>query len=182
MGRLAKIVATAALMSSAPAVLAETSTRERVRRVLAARFSSSHRVAPEELRLEPEARARIERRLGAPLDREGYTFFVARTGGRVDGYALVDRERSRFDWYHFAVFLYPRGAVTSVDVLRYPAPRGGEIRSRGFLRQFEGRSATSSFRPGGEVDMITGASISSRSLCRGVERAVLLAAELIARR
>src|SRR5689334_16961214 len=55
-------------------------------------FPRSERVSFQRFALSDVERARLARRLGYPLKRTSYVFFVASTAGHVDGYALIDDE------------------------------------------------------------------------------------------
>ncbi|MET0385661.1 MAG: FMN-binding protein, partial [Polyangiales bacterium] len=74
----------------------------------------------------------------------------------------------------FGTFFDPQGVITRVEILAYREPYGDGVRAERFRKQFLGRSAKSTFRPGADIDAISGATISSRSLCIGVERAAVL--------
>lgn len=177
-GVLIAIAASGHLLVLSVDARAELSPREVFRGLLAQQFEASDAVTHEELRLDEAARARVERRLGYRLDRDRYTFYVARTGGRVDGYAYLGLERSLHATFLFAMFFDTQGRVSRAEVVEYREDRGGEIRSRRFLEQFEGRHTGSGFRPGRDVDMVTGASVSSVAMIRGAELAAVLVEEL----
>jgi len=63
------------------------------------------------------------------------------------------------------------GTVNRIDLLVYREPYGGEVRSRRFMEQFEGRSLEDSeFRVNLDVIHISGATISSKSVARGTRK------------
>ncbi len=64
--------------------------------------------------------------------------------------------------------------VVGASVLEYPGARGGEVRKSGFTRQFQGKGPDDPIRVGTDIDAMTGATISSHSMARGVRRAVRL--------
>jgi Na+-translocating ferredoxin:NAD+ oxidoreductase RnfG subunit len=68
-----------------------------------------------------------------------------------------------------------------VEVLAYREPYGDGIRTERFRRQFVGRSASSGFVAEHDIDAVSGASISSRSMCVGVQRAAILLDETVLR-
>jgi Na+-translocating ferredoxin:NAD+ oxidoreductase RnfG subunit len=150
-----------------------------VRDLLAAQFKTSERVTHVKVRPSSEQRQRIQRRLGRELTRDEYTFYVATSGSRVDGYALFDDERGQHEPISFATFFDAQGNVTRVEIVAYREPYGDGIRGERFRRQFVGKNAYSRFRPEHEVDAISGATISSRSMCVGVERASVLLSETL---
>jgi Na+-translocating ferredoxin:NAD+ oxidoreductase subunit G len=150
-----------------------------VRDLLAQQFRSSERVSFVQVRPSTEQQQRIERQLGRALPKREYTFYVAMTAGRVDGYALFDEERGQHEPISFATFFDGQGSVTRVEVVAYREPYGDGIRAERFRKQFVGRRAQSGFAPDRDIDAISGATISSRSMCLGVQRATLLLQEAL---
>jgi len=152
-----------------------------VRDLLSAQFSKSDRVSFVKVAADSKARARIEKRLGRKLAAADYTFYVAKTGERVDGYALFDQEKGQHEPISFATFFDAAGSITRVEVVAYREPYGDGIRAERFRKQFIGRKASSGFRADADIDVISGATISSRSLCKGVKRASVLLDEAVLR-
>jgi electron transport complex protein RnfG len=152
-----------------------------VRQLLAEQFKASARVSYVKVRLTSAQRAHIEQRLGRGLAKADYTVYVATTAGHVDGYALFDEERGQHEPISFGTFFDPQGRVTRVEVLAYREPYGSGIRAERFRRQFVGRDGRSGFAAERDIDAISGASISSRSMCTGVQRATVLLDETVLR-
>ena len=69
----------------------------------------------------------------------------------------------------FMVVLNADGSVRNVEIMVYREPRGWEVKYRSFLDQFLGKNFSSDFR---EINSITGATLSVRSMVRGVQKAV----------
>lgn len=142
--------------------------------LLSQRFRSSERVTFIKVRPDAGQRSALEARLGRPLPKPEYTFFVATSQGRTDGYALFDDQLGQHEPISFATFFDAQGQITGVEVVAYREPFGDGIRAERFRKQFVGRTAKSQFRSGTDIDTISGATISSRSMCVGVERAAAL--------
>jgi len=151
------------------------------RELLGSHFRSSDRVTFVQVAPTGSRRATVERRLARGLPKDSYTFYIATTDGRVDGYALFDDERGQHEMISFATFFDARGRVTDVRVMAYREPYGDGIRTARFRRQFVGRSADSGFRSGRDIDAVSGSTISSRSMARAVQRASVLLSELVLR-
>jgi len=153
---------------------AESQVFHTVRGLLASRFSDSERVTFVQVRPDAAQRRSVERRLGRRLPRAEYTFYVAATGARVDGYALFDEERGQHELISLATFFDARGRVTDVEVVAFREPYGDGIRGRRFRRQFVGRNGQSGFRPGRDIDAVSGSTLSSRAMTIAVQRATVL--------
>lgn len=142
--------------------------------LLAQRFRGSERVTFVKVRPDEAQRAALKKRLGHAPPKPEYTFFVASSHGKPDGYALFDEQIGQHEPISFATFFDAQGQITGVEVVAYREPYGDGIRTERFRKQFVGRSAQSPFRSGTDIDTISGATISSRSMCVGVERAAVL--------
>lgn len=167
----------AALLLPSPARAQATywSTRD----LLADFFKTSEKVGFRKIEIGPAERARIERRIGAPLARTSYTVFVAESRGRVDGYALFDEEPGQHLPISFAVKLSAAGAVERQEITAYRESRGDEVRDARFRAQFVGKTARDALRTGDDVVAVSGATISSRAMAVGVKRALVIVEEMV---
>jgi len=147
--------------------------------VLRAFFPKSEKVGFRRIPLTPASKATLEERLGYPPRRNEYVVFVATTGDQVDGYAIVDDELGQHEQITFAVKLSPSGVVERQEVVVYREKYGEEIVDARFRRQFVGKTAKDPVRAGVDVDVVTGATISSRSMAIGVRRALILLEVLV---
>jgi Na+-translocating ferredoxin:NAD+ oxidoreductase subunit G len=150
-----------------------------IRELLAQQFKNSERVSFIKVRPSAGQRQAIELRLGKRLGKPEYVVYVAKTGSRTDGYALFDEERGQHELISFGTFFDAAGLVTRLEVLAYREPYGDGVRAERFRRQFVGRGARSAFVLNRDIDAISGATISSRSLCTGVLRASLVLDEAV---
>ena len=88
-------------------------------------------------------KAAIERSLRRALPKDEYIFYVARTGDRVDGYALFDEELGQHKPITFGVLVDTQGRAQSMEVLVYRETHGDEVRHPRFRKQFKGHDARS---------------------------------------
>jgi len=145
-----------------------------VRGLLSEQFRQSELVDFQRVQLSAERRKAIEGQLGQKLERGEYIFYVAHSADHVDGYALFDREIGQHEYIDLATFFDGEGRVTRVEVVAYREPYGDGIRSRRFRKQFVGKEAGSGFKPGHDIDVISGATLSARAMAKAVKRATLL--------
>jgi Na+-translocating ferredoxin:NAD+ oxidoreductase RnfG subunit len=163
-----------AAVSSSLAASGHAQVYYSVRGLLAEQFQQSEIVDFQRIQLSKDRRKDIERQLGQKLDKEEYIFYVAHSADHVDGYALFDREIGQHEYIDFATFFDCDGRVTRVEVVAYREPYGDGIRSKRFRKQFVGKAADSGFRPGHDIDVISGATLSARAMAKAVKRATLL--------
>lgn len=168
-----------ALLALSPPLWAQGVVYQTPQAVLADFFRASQSVTYQKFALGPAERERLQRRLGYAPARPSYTFYVARSGERVDGYALIDEEVGQHLPITFAVKLSPTGVVERQEILVYREPRGDEIKDVQFRRQFVGKTARDAVTVDRDIVAISGATISSRSMAVGVRRALCLFDELV---
>jgi electron transport complex protein RnfG len=142
-------------------------------------FRTSQNVTYKRVQLDDAERARLQHRLGYAPSKASYTFYVATSGGHVDGYAFIDEEKGEHLPITFAVKLSPDGKVLRQEIVVYREARGDEVRDDHFRAQFIGKSARDAIDTDQDIVVVSGATISSRAMAIGVKRAVVLFDELV---
>jgi hypothetical protein len=105
---------------------------------------------------------------------------VVEGAARDLGYVVDEQVVSRSGPFRIRVILDREFRVREATVLEYAGDRGREVRRRSFTRQFENRGPDDPIRVGQDIDAATGATISSRSIAKGVRRAIRVARERFA--
>jgi Na+-translocating ferredoxin:NAD+ oxidoreductase RnfG subunit len=126
-------------------------------------------------------RSRVQTRLGKvkpTIWEKSYTVFTAFRGDHVLGRALIVDEIGKHRAITFIIGVEPGGTVSGVAVMAYREAYGGEVRSRRFLRQYEGKSANDALLPSSDIRNVTGATLSARAVGRGVKKAIAVLAEV----
>lgn len=119
-------------------------------------------------------RAGLEAALGYPLPHPTWTLRVGHAADGTTSVAVLDQQRGQHEPIDFGVLVGPDGAVSRVEVLVYREAYGDGVRAEAFRRQFVGRTGADAMRPGREIRIVSGATISTRSIATGVRRACLL--------
>jgi Na+-translocating ferredoxin:NAD+ oxidoreductase RnfG subunit len=99
----------------------------------------------------------------------GENFFKVEQKGQLLGYAFVDQAPSKTAKFDYLVIFNTNLEVVTSKVLVYREEYGGEIGSSRWLRQFNGLSGTDRVSPKTNIDAISGATISVRSMTRSVD-------------
>lgn len=149
------------------------------RDLLADFFRASQSVTYKKVQIDEVEKARLQHRLGYVPDKASYTFYVASSGGRVDGYAFIDEQKGEHLPITFAVKLSPEGRIERQEVVVYREARGDEVRDEKFRHQFVGKTARDAIDTDQDIMAVSGATISSRAMAVGVKRAVVLFDELV---
>ena len=85
------------------------------------------------------------------------------------GAVVIGNEIGRSYPITFMVVLNTDGTVKDVEIMVYREPHGWEVRFESFMSQFFGRDASDPFS---NINNITGATLSVRSMTKGVKKAV----------
>ena len=94
------------------------------------------------------------------------------------GFIFIDEGRSRYEEYTFMVFLTYDLEVLLVRLLEYNETHGVEITNRRWLSQFIGFTPDSEIQHGRNIDAISGATISTRSITKAIADALRKAKNL----
>ena len=98
--------------------------------------------------------------------------YILKGEDRVLGYAFEDTVLGKWGPIHYVVGINDAGEVLRVIVLDYQEIRGRPVAKRRFLRQYEGKTAHDPVRLREDIDGISGATISSRSLTDGIRKII----------
>ena len=84
-------------------------------------------------------------------------------------YVLFAEAMGKVDNFTFLIIFKPDGIIEKISVLLYKENYGGEIASKRFLKQFEGKSAGLNMEYNQDIDGISGATISVQAISRAVK-------------
>ncbi len=109
----------------------------------------------------------IDSRTPVSLD-EDHLFQIT-AGDRLMGYAYLGEAPSMKNVFDYVVLLNPDLSIRKSKVLIYREDYGRQIGSQRWLRQFIGIKPGDPIRYGEEVDAISGATISAKSMTKAVK-------------
>lgn len=105
------------------------------------------------------------------FDKEFQTF-IGMSNGVVAGYAIKNAVKGKHGLIHYMVAMDPDGKITKVMVLEYSEKRGKPIAKNRFLKQFKGKTIGDRIKLKKDIRGVTGASISSRGMTKGIRKLV----------
>ena len=94
--------------------------------------------------------------------------------GEVIGYAITHTVAGKHGPIRLLIATSPQLAVLRAEILASQERRGHSVRRQSFLSQFNGKSPGDGFHLRSDIDGITGATVSSRAVARGVREALLM--------
>jgi len=135
-------------------------------------FPGVKKVKKKKVWLTDTQRAAIQDILGNQIqykERRVTHYFSLNDEGKPVGAMVIGNEIGRNYPITFMVVINPDGTVKDVEIMVYREPHGWEVRFESFMSQFFGRDASDPF---GDINNITGATLSVRSMTKGVKQAV----------
>ncbi len=117
-------------------------------------------------------RRAIERLGRVKLDSSLYTFYVGKRDGRIVGYAAIETHTVRTKPETLLIVLNPDGQVRDVVVLAFHEPPEYQPPEPWF-RQLAGKPVAA-LRVGGEVDGVSGATLSVRGTLESVRKVLAI--------
>ena len=107
-------------------------------------------------------------------------YHTASTNGAVTGYAVVHTVFGKHGPIKLMVATDHRLVVTHTEILWFREQRGRPVRRQAFLSQFLGKTVEGGSTARWKINAITGATISSRAVARGVKEALTCLGVVIA--
>ena len=100
--------------------------------------------------------------------------YTVSAGNTVIGYAVVVNEIGKHRPITFVVGVTPDEKVRGIEIMVYREPKGGEVRMKGFLKQYQGKDIGQPILTGRDIANISGATLSVRAVNRGAKKALAL--------
>lgn len=126
-------------------------------------FPEADAVTARDVLLSDEAAARLERVARARVKERLVTFYTARRGGAVAGYAVIHAHVVRTKRETLALAFEPDGRIRRVSILAFLEPE--EYRpSERWLAQLAGKGSADRLAVGDDLAPITGATLSARGI------------------
>tara|TARA_B110000116_G_scaffold253399_1_gene250045 strand:+ start:202 stop:744 length:543 start_codon:yes stop_codon:yes gene_type:complete len=88
--------------------------------------------------------------------------------------AILDNVKGKSMPITFLAIFDQDNTIFNVSIIKYREPYGGEIKSKRWLKQFVGFDYSSDYAIGTKIDGISGATISTNSVSKGVNKLALL--------
>lgn len=166
---------------AAPGVLSAKSLKEKAETEIFTVMKGVSLLSYSSVAIPVDLRKTIEKKVKQLFLRESVGVWRLEKNGEFQGIAILDHVMGKTQPFSFVVMFDPSGSVRSVRVVKYREQYGGGIQGKGFLRQFEGKHRDSTFVLGKDIDGVSGSTISSLSIVRGVEKLAHLAASILVR-
>ena len=146
-------------------------------------FPEAHDYRTVDVKISPEQRARIEKRLGRALTSDestDWTYYVLIAGdGKPIGIVSADSEKGEYGAIEIVVGFDPDGRTRGVYIQRSRERKASDLAAPAFLSQFSGKPASDSLDVGGTIKPVDGAEVASREIAYGVHKMLVFRVELV---
>jgi Na+-translocating ferredoxin:NAD+ oxidoreductase RnfG subunit len=143
-------------------------------------FPGADEIAAVNLYLTEEERKEVTRASGATVESGIYTFYAGKKDDKALGYAAIEAATVRTLPETVMVVMNPDGTVRFVEILAFFEPEEYKPAKR-WLDQFRGKTLSRELRIGGEIQGISGATLSAQALARQVRKSAAMARLLLSR-
>ena len=111
----------------------------------------------------------IDHNIGSNNGYKFYSYYLEHNNTKV-GTIFYTQALGRFDLFDFLVIFNNESVIKKVKVIQYLSPHGGEISSKGFLKQFLNKPDAEDYRYLKEINGISGATISGNAITKEINR------------
>ncbi|TYO99669.1 FMN-binding protein [Geothermobacter ehrlichii] len=139
---------------------------------LALAFPNAERVETRTLYLSAAQQAKVARLAGSDTGLLA-TFYVGHRGEEITGYAVIEATTVRTRPATVLILIDPQGRVRRVEILAFFEPEEYRPAAR-WLEQFDDHGLSPDLRIGGDIQGITGATLSAQAVTRLVRKTLAL--------
>jgi len=168
----------AALCAPATVQATQYLTLEQAQKAL---FPEADAFAATPISLTPELRARVQAPSPPGPRKSEQRAWAATRGGTLLGHVMVDEVIGKHELITYSLGIGTDGAVRGVEIMDYRESRGGEVRDPRWRAQFSGKRSGSALRLDGDIQNISGATLSCRHITEGIKRLLAIHAAALAK-
>jgi Na+-translocating ferredoxin:NAD+ oxidoreductase RnfG subunit len=148
-------------------------------KVMKSLIGTDIRVSLKSFEIPASVKTTIEDHVKQDFYRNSVLLWEVTRDGTPEAYGMMDDVLGKQMPITFLVLFDREGTITACRVLKYRERYGSGVRSKRWLRQFSKKNAGSGFSVGKDIDGISGATISSESVSRGIEKLAHLIAHIL---
>jgi len=148
--------------------------REDVEKILNGKFTDSVSIAHQKISIPTDIKNTIQFKAKQKFFRDELNVWAITITDTISHYAIIDNSLGKSMPITFLVIFTTNGEIRYAQIIKYREPYGGEISSLSWTSQFMGMTHESEFNVGKTIDGISGATISTHSVTKGIHKLSLL--------
>ncbi len=122
------------------------------------------------IRLSDEQMKKLSRESGQKISSRFVTVYIAKNGDENLGYGFIGYTKGKSSFIKYFVAITPDGKIHSIEIMSYRGEKGSEVRHEIFKKQFAGKRVDSNIKVGSDINAISGATISSQAITKGIRK------------
>ena len=126
------------------------------------------------LKLDKQMKKEVENQVKQKFYRDKLYYWTISQNDTTIAFAFLDNVIGKSMPISFLVILDINGNIINTIVIKYREAYGGEVGNKGWLRQFENRGKNSGYEISKDIDGISGATISVKSMSKGIQKITTL--------
>ena len=148
--------------------------REDVEKILIDELGDSIILTHQKISIPKDIKNTIQFQAKQKFFRDELNIWTISTADTLSHYAIIDNSLGKSMPITFLVIFTINGKIRYTQIVKYREPYGGEISSLSWTSQFIGMWKDSEFKVGKTIDGISGATISTHSVTKGIHKLSLL--------
>jgi hypothetical protein len=137
-------------------------------------FAGATEFAAADVTLTHEQMKAVERASGVRVRLDKAKIWRAMRGDKFLGWFIQDEVLGKHEFIQWVLALNPEGSVRQIEILDYRETYGYEIRNEKWRAQFTGQQHGAKLKLDGDIQNISGATLSCRHITDGVKRLLAL--------
>jgi Na+-translocating ferredoxin:NAD+ oxidoreductase RnfG subunit len=125
-------------------------------------------------KIAPEFKNKIENECSQKFFRDEVIYWEIETADELSYIAIIDNVYGKTLPITFLVIFNLDGSIYKSTIIKYREEHGGDVSSKRWLAQFDGKTESSSFEVGEDIQAISGATISINSVSRGIKKLTMI--------
>jgi len=101
-------------------------------------------------------------------------YYEIKNEDEIIGYALLDNVKGKVKPITYLIIFNTDLSIKKVEIIKYREEHGGEVENEFWLSQFKSKTIDSNLQLDNDIDGISGATISVKSIINGVKRLLYL--------
>ena len=148
--------------------------RDAAEKYIISQFDVDVSVYMHTLKLDAELKVLVQNKVKQRFYRDELYYWNISNNDTTIAYALMDNVLGKSMPITFLVILNNEGNILASEVIKYREAYGSEVGNKNWLAQFTYFNDTTDFKVGGNIDGISGATISANSLSKGIQKIAIL--------
>jgi len=148
--------------------------REDVEKILINELGDSVIISHQKINIPKDIKKEIQSQVKQKFFKNELNIWTILTADTLSHYAIIDNSLGKSMPITFLVIFTTNGRIKHAQIVKYREPYGGEIASLSWTSQFNGMWKESEFKVGKTIDGISGATISTNSVTKGIHKLSLL--------